>query len=328
MNESEFLQLWNNERPMYEAWGRFIVEKIKERLNPEIAPVSADVFIRLPPVPRLKADASLIDKAFYRNKPYEDPYNDITDKVGVRFVVLLTKDIKKVEDAITGCPLWTYSKDRDFEKEQEDNPLKFDYAAVHYVVRAKGDIAINSTTVTANSPCEIQVKTMLQHAYSELTHDTIYKPSIIATPSMRRSAAKSMALIEATNDYFLSVARAVEDATKPNRSLTTDFSSFYAEYVGRKPEVTRTESLILDIYGNKFTDKFIEDAKEFLKEREYISKSVSDLAGSKLLFRQPAILLVYYLASTHPSSTKENWPLLPEELRPIYVELGQSFDNQ
>ena len=46
------------------------------------------------------------------------------------------------------------------------------------------------------------MRTLLQHAHSELTHDTIYKPSVVQTPAMLRAAAKSMALIEATGDYF------------------------------------------------------------------------------------------------------------------------------
>ena len=41
-----------------------------------------------------------------------------------------------------------------------------------------------------------------------------------ATPEMKRAAAKSMALLEATNDYFESVFDQVEAATAPERHAT------------------------------------------------------------------------------------------------------------
>ncbi len=111
---------------MYEAWGNYVVNRIIHRTHDQITPFSVDIFLRVPPKSRLKADGSLLEKAFYRNKGYKDPYGDITDKAGVRFVVLLTSDIKIIEEAITECEEWEASKDRDYELEQEKHPIQFD----------------------------------------------------------------------------------------------------------------------------------------------------------------------------------------------------------
>lgn len=126
MNEAEFLERWTSERSMYEAWGQHVVSRVLEGVGTTIAPLAVDIFLRIPPKPRLKTDASILDKAFYRSKPYSDPYAEITDKVGVRFVVLLTGDIRQVEAAIVACPDWACSKDRDFEDEQATDPVKFE----------------------------------------------------------------------------------------------------------------------------------------------------------------------------------------------------------
>ena len=64
-----------------------------------IAPVAADVFLRIPPKPRTKGEVSFLEKAFYR-KAYVDPYVEVTDKVGVRFVVLVASQIQMVEKAL------------------------------------------------------------------------------------------------------------------------------------------------------------------------------------------------------------------------------------
>src|SRR3546814_12228521 len=36
------------------------------------------------------------------------------------------------------------------------------------------------------TPCEVQLRTLLQHAHSQLTHDTIYKPKTIASSHTKR----------------------------------------------------------------------------------------------------------------------------------------------
>jgi putative GTP pyrophosphokinase len=58
-----------------------------------------------------------------------------------------------------------------------------------------------------------------------------------------------------------------------------------------------------------------------------LTEQIRQKAQGKLLFRQPAILLVYLLAAEQPHATKGTWPLTPDELRPIYVDLGRSFDS-
>ena len=82
--------------------------------------------MKTPVIPRLKDDYKLIEKAFYRNKTYTDPYTDITDKVGTRFVVLLGRDINLVSRSVMEITDWSWTKDRDFEEEQSGNPVVFD----------------------------------------------------------------------------------------------------------------------------------------------------------------------------------------------------------
>ncbi|WFU23159.1 RelA/SpoT family protein [Bradyrhizobium sp. CB1717] len=327
MTEDELIEKWSAERPMYEAWGDYVVARVIDQVRSQIAPLAVDLFLRLPPKPRVKADASFLEKAFYRNKSYSDPYGDITDKVGVRFVVLLTDHIRVVSDAITKCPDWDASKDRDFEYEQQQNPIQFDYAAVHYVVRCHSELSVSGHVVPAGTPCEVQIKTILQHAYSELTHDTIYKPTVEATARMKRAAAKSMALIEATNDYFQQVVDQVSESIAPSRSLSENTSRLYRKHIQLEPQPTRAEGLIVDTFEQVAGEDVAERIDRFLTSKPQIVAQLRERASRKLLFRQPSILLVYLLANEKPTATKSNWPLTPEELRPIYVDLGKAFDN-
>ena len=41
--------------------------------------------------------------------------------------------------------------------------------------------------------------------------------------------------------------------------------------------------------------------------------------------QQPSVLLIYLLASESPAQTKACWPLTPDELSPVFTDLGLSF---
>ena len=327
MNETEFMQRWEAERPIHQVWGKYVVRTILEGLGTLIEPQPLDTFLKIWPNPRVKEVRSLIDKAFHRSKVYADPYGDITDKVGVRFVVLLTSDIKKVEKIILSCPDWEYSKDRDYEAERLQRPLEFDYQSVHYVVRTKHELDVEGIRIPAGVPCEIQVRTLLQHAHSELTHDNIYKPKTTAAPHVRRTVARSLALIEATDEFFQRVVADLEAAGRPARQALDILVGLYRTEVERVPEDAKSNLLLLDAFSTKLGEGFEQRVRSFLASKPYVKARIAERAANQHLFRQPVILFAYTMAGLAPSETKKLWPLTPDELRPIYTDLGLNFDG-
>ncbi|MGG6893772.1 GTP pyrophosphokinase [Rhizobium sp. BR 315] len=324
--EQEILDRWEAEKKIYLAWGRLVSQEIQSRLTDIVAPQPPEYFLRIPAVPRTKESQKLIEKAFYRNKDYTNPYDDITDKVGTRFVVLLGSEIRKVEQVLTSVEHWQHSKDRDFEEEQKGNPLKFDYAAVHYVVRPAVDLEYEDLLIPAGTPCEVQIKTILQHAYSELTHDTIYKPQIAATPIMQRDAAKAMALLEATNDYFEKVAKDVEVALSSVRHMTTDLSSVYRDALGIDPKPSVLEGLLLAAYEKTVGADYRSELDSLLAEKPFIAERIKDhIKRHNPIFSQPAVLLVYLSVWKSPRKAKTAWPLTQAEMEPLLNDLGESI---
>lgn len=324
--EQAFLARWHAERDAYLAWGKLVSVRVEEALAGVITPVPTDYFLKTTVKPRLKDDLKLVEKAFYRNKAYDDPYESITDKVGTRFVVLLGRDIRRVTEALEKIPGWTSSKDRDYEEEQKGNPIIFDYAAVHFVVRPIKDVEHGGALIPATTPCEVQIKTLLQHAYSELTHDTIYKPQIKATTAMRRNAAKSMALLEATNDYFERVQDEVDHALSDVREMTASLTSIYREAIGFDPKPTALEGLILSAYEANAGD-FGKELAILLKEKPYIVEAIRRRVGeSNPIFAQPSVLLAYLEIARSPRLAKQRWPLTPLEQQPLLTDLGEGED--
>jgi putative GTP pyrophosphokinase len=322
MTEAEFLERWRSEEGFYAAWGRFVGRRLSELVHERVAPTKLELFLRIPVVPRVKAQDSMLQKAFYRGKNYDHPYDEIEDKVGLRFVVLLAEDIRTIETAINDASEWIATLARDFEFERDLKPYEFDYQSLHYVVRSRLPTEFEGIVIPADIPCEIQIRTLLQHAYSELTHDTIYKPSVQAAPPVKRSAAKSMALIEATSDYFSSVNKIIQEALANTKQMTIFLSTKFEGLIGPAPSATPLNSLIIDHYAKMAGASFESDFDRWLEAKQYVPNLVKSKGEHSVLYRTPAVLLVYYCVSSSPTMAAHDSPLTDKELEPIYSDLG------
>lgn len=326
MTQAEFIERYNKDIALYNAWGNFVTEQIKEGLKEVVGGnEKLNYFLRIPPSPRTKSVDSLVAKAYYRGKHYTHPYEEITDKVGTRFVVLLLQDIKCIETVIKGQDCWIASKDRDFEEERLSRPTLFDYQSVHYVVRCVDGISNGNDLFPKDLPCEIQIRTLMQHAFSELTHDTIYKPTVTASPQALRNVAKSMALIETTDKLFEDVSMSLEQASSQSDQWIKGLESLYRETISQDPGTNhRANSFLLSALNNLLKDERIESVRDFVQSNP-ISQWVNMRLTESFLFRQPAILLVYYLADKFRIDLKNQWPFTIDELAAVYTDLGHSI---
>lgn len=325
--DAEFLERWEREEPRYRALGSFIVRSVIQRISDKIA-VPPEIFFKIAPGYRTKEANSLLEKAFYRNKNYPNPFEDITDKVGARFVPLLGSQIGLIEKALQSIPELAFRLDRDYQEEQKQKPVEFDYAAKHYVVWPQSDLQVDGVTVSAGTPCEVQIKNVLQHAYSEMSHDTIYKSQVGRTPEMLRNAAKAMALLEATNDYFEKVDTQVSQALESVRSMTAKLSDLYRELVRISPQPSRLEGILLDVYENSAPPKFEEEIREMFRAKGWLTDRIRERVGQRNpIFRQPSVLLVYLDIYKRRARAKYDWPLTPDEMEPLLNDFGETAQN-
>ena len=328
MNEQEILARWDADKPLYRAWARLITLEIERRLIPIVAPTPVDYFLKVPMVPRLKGDTSLIDKALYRSKLYKNPYEDITDKVGMRYVVLLTTHINtfcSIIESVECEAFWSQTKDKDYEEERLAKPLEFSYQSVHYVLRSKAGLCIDGHSLPEGLSCEVQIRTLLQHAHSELTHDTLYKPKTTAKPSVKRTVAKSMALIEATDEFFEQAMRDLANASAPQRQLLDYLSGAYKKGTGVEPGQERSNQLVVDALIELLPQDAHARIEEFLTAKGYVFDKIKEQNGQRHFFNQPAVLLAYFLAERLPAQTRKHWPIDSDDLAKVFSDLGVAF---
>ena len=209
VSQKEFVDLYKKEREMYECWGNFVADYIREKIKEKY--INLDRILKIPISVRTKDIESLVEKAFYRNKNYKDPYNEITDKVGIRFVVMHSGQLELICKIVEECSFWSESKDSDFHLSRENHPEVFSYESIHYVVRNKERRKIDKYEIPEGIPCEIQVRTLEQHAYAEISHDLFYKKEKRDNSEISRYLARTAAFNEESDELFKMIYEKVEE---------------------------------------------------------------------------------------------------------------------
>lgn len=324
MDEITFRKKFKEDYKIFKFWGDYVQEYILADLKDK--QIDTEKFLKIPVQSRVKEESSIIEKAFYRpEKKYTNPYEQIQDKVGVRFVVLYLDDIHLIEEIIESCLIWNFSKDKDFLKEREENPEMFGYESVHYIVTSKNEIIKDGTVIPKGTPCEIQIRTLMQHAYCEMSHSIMYKRKV--RDSIKRYTSRSMALIESADHFFKEVNKMVSKEEEKYCNLLSQLNTLYYSFAPKSTPEEKINTLIIDSFSELLYEDIYNDIDTFLKKTPYIQKNILKFNESRFIYSQPTVLLTYYLVSKHRKKVPELWPLTIDQLRTIYTDLGISLSE-
>ncbi|HHY15768.1 MAG TPA: RelA/SpoT domain-containing protein [Firmicutes bacterium] len=133
---------------------------------------------------RAKRLDSLLSKARSRAKEksystISDVYDDIVDLAGVRIALFFPGDQEEVDSFIHAH--FAVEQVKDFPEDSSHRVAysqRFSgYAARHYRLRLKGDSLENTDDELTERIIELQVGSVLMHAWAEVEHDLVYKSS-------------------------------------------------------------------------------------------------------------------------------------------------------
>ncbi len=168
------------------------------------------VDVRIKSWPSLKAKARKQRDGAY---VYPDPWNDIRDVVGARITVLHSTEIPAVLTLLAD----EFEVLRSVDKAQETRIAGgFGYGSHHVVLR----VTDNSENLEsyAGTQFEVQIRTVLQHAWAEFEHDIRYKRSGEAPdPQIDRAFTLAAGLIELADQQFDQIA----SINNPHHSVDT-----------------------------------------------------------------------------------------------------------
>jgi len=169
----EFLARYVKEFDYYEQAARLAARLLESNL--QAAGVRSIV------TSRAKSAARLEQKCRQRNmahayKSVDDIFDDIVDLAGVRVALYFPAEREQV-DRLIGRLFSMTEPRREFPSaSRTDQSKRFSgYSALHYRVHLKPQ-DLNESDRYASARIEIQVASVLMHAWAEVEHDLVYKP--------------------------------------------------------------------------------------------------------------------------------------------------------
>lgn len=144
-----------------------------------------------------------------KGTPYSS-LDEVTDLAGVRIITHFSSDLDEIADLVER------EFDVDFinsvDKREYQDPEKFGYASIHYVVGLKPNrLALPEYSKFAGLKVEIQIRSILQHAWAEIEHDIGYKSNIEIPKDIRRKFSRLSGLLELADQEFVAIRAGVDE---------------------------------------------------------------------------------------------------------------------
>ena len=330
MNRDETIARWKKERPQYEAWGkyikRYIAQKIDERKNVLIENFCESVPMRTKELESLWGKMEGDDGAKENAKPKE--YEEINDKVGVRFIVFVESDIDVIIAAIEAGDghVWEYEEKQYAKDKRINEPNKFKYTGYHYIIRNKEDFPCGDINVPKGIACEVQIRTVFQHAASSFSHHYAYKKGYCSS-EFEREIARMVALAEIVDEWYAKVAKKIGSLDDPGNRAYGALEKYYKKNVCPNIAYEKSAMDILRYFeANDDLQNLQQRIEDFFGKRPHIICAIKRKRENHRLFRHPVILLVYLMVSSleYP---KDILPVMTESLKSVYDDLGKEFEE-
>ena len=152
----------------------------------------------------MKDPESLKKKIYIIEKNYDKALHEITDLAGVRVITYFPKDIDKIVGIIE--KEFKIDPEKSIDKRKTSDPSIFGYASVHLVVEFSLErVKLSEYSLFKDMKCEIQVRTILQHAWAEIEHDIVYKSTEDIPFELRRRFSSLAGMLEVADREFESI---------------------------------------------------------------------------------------------------------------------------
>lgn len=320
---SKIREYWDVDQPKYEE----LVSRVRSVLELEIRNMGMMCVIE----GRAKDTGSLLKKAM---KPkYKNPYEEITDKAGVRVIVPYLSQVKPIGSMISDrFDVVAYE-----DKGSNLGPHELGYLGVHYEVHLPEADLQQENDRCKGLICEIQLHTRAQNIWSDLEHNLIYKPTLDPPSHIKRSVFRLVSLIELFDNEM---GRSLDEIMglpqfRESRILAVLEPHYYR--LGGLPYDRELSIYVLDAILTLYSDPEIETfdivMENFIGKYSSviadIYKRYQDDTGSVPLLFQPEALVIFERLERASSrlALRSKWDsILPmQELQELATTFGKSI---
>ena len=158
---------------------------------------------------RVKTRESLLAKLNRPDVSY-GALGDLTDVAGVRVITYYASDVARVAEIVQRELV--IDEERSIDKGAMLDPDRFGYLSLHYVVSLRERRSRSGRkSSSAGLKAEIQIRSILQHAWAEIEHDLGYKSKHAIPRKARRTFSRLSGLLELADQEFDGVLQSLRD---------------------------------------------------------------------------------------------------------------------
>jgi putative GTP pyrophosphokinase len=194
---------YKEKRPLFEQFATKMRDLVKELLDTERIRYSIIES-------RCKEIESFRGKVARSEKDYSDPLVEITDLAGIRVILYYHDDLPLMKSLIT--QEFALDESSSIDKGEVLQPHEFGYRSVHYIVSLReARSTLSEWKRFEKMKAEIQVRTVLQHAWAAISHAIDYKQVLDAPTPLRRRLFRMSALLELGDEQFSLIRKEREE---------------------------------------------------------------------------------------------------------------------
>ena len=204
------LEQYHHLLPIYEKMAEVIPEKLKEFFCEAGIIVAAVEH-------RVKTESSLAGKLQLKGDKYQS-IHDITDLVGIRVITFYNDDVDKVASVLER--LFEIDWENSIDKRKAHEIDSFGYLSLHYICSIPESAYSDPDHPELNKiRFEVQMRTVLQHAWANMNHDTGYKSGVEIPKVYKRNLSRLAGMLELVDDEFSRIRQELADYRRQVQNL-------------------------------------------------------------------------------------------------------------
>ncbi len=201
---------YRKKQPLFERMQSLILNKIRTRLDENHIVIAALES-------RIKTEKSLAGKMVRKGYKYHS-LSDVTDILGIRIITFYSNEVDYISAHVE--QLLDIDWENSIDKRKMLDTDRFGYMSLHYICRIPESLYKDPDMPEINQVrFELQIRSMLQHAWANLYHDMGYKNDVEIPVAYQRDMSRLAGLLELADEQFTRIRREINDYRRNVQSL-------------------------------------------------------------------------------------------------------------